>query len=59
MGAYLRENFPAVKDTAKDMTFYIDGYNKNPGEFNVRTKGGSFSRIDDPREIRPGDLLVK
>lgn len=59
VGAYLRENYPNVKDTAKDMSFYIDGYNKAPGNFHNDPKGGNFTRIDDPREIRQGDLLVK
>ena len=59
VGAYLRENYPNVKDTAKDMSFLIDAYNGSPGNFHENTKGGSFTRIDDPREIRQGDLLLK
>ena len=59
VGAYLRENYPGVKDTAKDMSFYIDGYNKHPASFHTRKKGGSFERIDKPEDVRPHDVLVK
>lgn len=59
VGAYLREIYPHIKDTAKDMSFSIDSYNKAPGNFHTSKKGGSFTRIDDPREVRQCDLLVK
>ena len=59
VGAYLNENQPHIRDTKKDMSFSIDSYNKGPASFHKNKKGGQFIRIDDPDEIRSGDIMIK
>ncbi|MEM1162728.1 MAG: hypothetical protein AAGJ28_17515 [Pseudomonadota bacterium] len=63
VGAYLRDNYPKIRDTKNDMSFSIDSYNKGNASYQNYDKkkpwGKAFRRVDDPAEVRPGDLLVK
>ena len=56
--AYLKENYPGVK-LARGPSFVIDAYNKNSWGFHLKDRSGSFNRIDKPKDVTPGCLLVK
>ncbi len=59
VGAYLNEQRPNIRDTKNDMSFSIDSYNKGPASFHINKNGGQFRRIDDPAEVRQGDIMIK
>lgn len=59
VGAYLNEHQPQLRDTKKDMSFSIDSYNRGCANFHKTKKGGQFIRIDEPADVRSGDILIK
>lgn len=58
VGAYLSEEYPHIKDTATDFSFYIDGYAKI-FKTEKAPYGSAFTRVDDPKDVTEGCLLVK